>query len=350
MPKASNLYQRNGIWYARLQVAGAEIRQTLKTKDRREAERRVKLFLQETSEYHGTTRRSFDDVMDSFLLDAKDHLKPKTIRRYETSSVVLADTFSGQWWDQVTKDAVLEYIKERKAGGASVPTIKRDLTVLSQAAEWAIEHGCGGLNPVRQIGKRIMRHKKWKFIRPPERCILATIESAYGPLKDLAWFLRFTGLRLEEATTLEWHQIDEKRRALTVYETKNGLPRAISLSDDAMAILAKRPRKGDYVFPTRHGEPYKQASTNWQEAKARAQKAAQKEGWKYTPIRLHDLRHLYAIEYLLNGGGLYALQMQLGHSTVRQTEEYLDYLTPEEAEKVKAKVGTKTLSPTTVSD
>src|SRR5690606_26282719 len=57
---------------------------------------------------------------------------------------------------------------------------------------------------------------------------------------------------------------------------------------------------------------------------------------KFHRFRLHDLRHIYAINYLREGGNLYALQKQLGHGSIRQTEEYLQFLTPEEQEKVKA--------------
>lgn len=326
MPK--NLYQRGGVFYARIQVSGAERRVSLKTTDRREAARRLKVFLSENSPYHGTIRRSFDDVVGDFLDEARSRLKERTVKRYEVSALQLEKKWGGQWWDAVTKRAVVEYIDERKADGAKIPTIRRDLTVLSQAAEWAIERGIGGVNPVSEIGKRQMRYKKPTFVRPNEQSIEATIGAAYGNLKALARFLRHTGMRLEEAATLRLEAVDRGRKVATLFDTKNRRSRAVTLNDDALACL---PDAGEYAFPSRLGSPYKQASTNWQEAKARARKAAQKEGWRYTPFRLHDLRHIYAIEYLAGGGNLYALQRQLGHGTIRQTEEYLQYLSPEEA-------------------
>lgn len=348
MPKPSNLYQRNGVFYARIQVAGTERRVSLKTADRREAQRRLRNFLAENSPYHGTVRKTFDDVLAGFLDEARSRLKPKTMKRYDTSAVQLMGKWSGFYWEQITKAAVVEYIDERKAGGAKIPTIKRDLTVLSQAAEYAVERGMGGMNPVAQLGKRQLRHKRWTFVRPDERSINVTIQSAYGNLRPLATFLRATGMRLDEAATLLWKQIDERRGVATLHDTKNGQARGVALNADALAVLEGQDHKQDYVFPSRAGAPYKQASTNWQDAKKRAQKAAQKEGWKYTPFRLHDLRHIYAIEYLANGGGLYALQKQLGHSTIRQTEDYLQYLAPEEAEKAKTAAAQTTAHTTAV--
>lgn len=47
-------------------------------------------------------------------------------------------------------------------------------------------------------------------------------------------------------------------------------------------------------------------------------------------FRFHDLRHRYAVDYLRDGGNIYDLQKILGHSSIRTTELYLDYLTPDE--------------------
>lgn len=339
MPKPSNLYQRNGIFYARIQVAGTERRHSLKTADRREAERRLKVFLAETSPYHGTIRKAFDDVLAEYLSEAASRVKPKTLARYDVSALQLANKFTGQWWEQVTRRAVVEYVDERKASGAKIPTIRRDLTVLSQAAEYAIERGYGAANPVAEIGKRQLRYKAPMFVRPNAQSLEATISSAYANLQPLARFLLATGMRLDEAATLRWDDVDLARKVATPTDTKSGRARGVALNEAAVAVLKGLKRDTEWVFPARKGKekpgPYKQASTNWQEAKARAQKSAQKEGWRYTPFRLHDLRHIYAIDYLANGGNLYALQQQLGHSTIRQTEEYLQYLTPEEADAVK---------------
>lgn len=341
MPKPSNLYQRSGVYYARVQVAGTERRVSLKTTDSREAQRRLKLFLKEQSPYHGTVRRAFDAVLAEYLAEAATRLKPKTLKRYDVSALQLAAKFSGRWWDEVTKRAVVEYIDGRKEDGAKIPTIRRDLTVLSQAADYAIERGYGAVNPVSELGKRQLRYTKPQFVKPDARSIETTISLAYGNLQPLARFLLATGMRLDEAATLRWTDIDIGRASATLTDTKSRKSRAVHLSEAALKLLEAQPRTSEWPFAGKDREtgeykPYKQASTNWQEAKARAQKAAQKGKWRYIPVKLHDLRHVYAIDYLASGGNLYALQRQLGHSTIRQTEEYLAHLTPEEAERAKS--------------
>jgi len=149
-------------------------------------------------------------------------------------------------------------------------------------------------------------------------------------------------MRLEEATTLRRGQVNKQRRTATLTDTKNGSVRTVALNDTAMEILKVQSIATDLVFPaidrvTGEARPYKQASTNWQDAQKRAGAKAGKAGWKFERFRLHDLRHIYAIDYLANKGNIYLLQQQLGHGSIRQTEWYLQFLSPEE--QIAAKFG-----------
>jgi integrase/recombinase XerD len=48
----------------------------------------------------------------------------------------------------------------------------------------------------------------------------------------------------------------------------------------------------------------------------------------FTRFRFHDLRHRFAVDYLKNKvGSIHELQQHLGHTSVKTTEIYLDYLT-----------------------
>jgi integrase len=57
----------------------------------------------------------------------------------------------------------------------------------------------------------------------------------------------------------------------------------------------------------------------------------------FVRFRFHDLRHLFAVRYLQNGGSIYALQGIMGHTSVKTTEIYLAYLTPDQ--QLKSKMG-----------
>jgi integrase/recombinase XerD len=57
-------------------------------------------------------------------------------------------------------------------------------------------------------------------------------------------------------------------------------------------------------------------------------------------FRFHDLRHLHAVEWLRSGRSLNDLQKRLGHSSIKTTEVYLAFLTPEEERLAKHGAGT----------
>lgn len=328
-----NLYTRNGVYYARIQISGRELRQSLRTSNRAEAGKRLKAMLAEVSPYHGTIDQRFDAVMSAYLTDMVTVAKPKTAARYTQSSLILTDHFGGRWWHSITKQSVLEYIEARKADGIKIPTIKRDLTVLSQAAEYAIEKRWGAVNPVLQIGKRTLRHKSPIFKRPDDEAVKTMIDSLYGNLRPLAAFLLATGMRRDEGVYLDRSHVNMKRRTATLPDTKSGTTRTVDLSDEAIAILEAQPHHigTKLFFPTRDGNPYKQASTNWGETQRKVSAKAE----DFPKFSLHGLRHLYAIEYLERGGNLYTLQKQLGHGSIRQTEWYLQFLSPSEQAKAK---------------
>jgi integrase/recombinase XerD len=55
----------------------------------------------------------------------------------------------------------------------------------------------------------------------------------------------------------------------------------------------------------------------------------------FRPFTFHHLRHRFAVDYLKGGGSIYDLQQHLGHSSVKTTEIYLAFLTPEEQRQAK---------------
>jgi len=87
-------------------------------------------------------------------------------------AVVEVRDSSGEFlkYDKTSKGDLLAYIAERKKV-AKIPTIKRDLTALSQAAEYAIERQWAVTNPVTAIPKRPLRYKTPTFKRPSARSL-----------------------------------------------------------------------------------------------------------------------------------------------------------------------------------
>lgn len=326
------LYQRGGIFYARVTVNGHEQRESLKTRDRAEAERRLEQWLKGRSPYHGTIRHTFREAA-ALWLDAGEW-KPKTLKGYAKLLTVLDAYFGEHFWDQVDKSALQGFIETRRAAGSGTATINRYLTIVSGIADHVKElEGWPEINPVDLLPKKPRREKRRSYVRPPVEDIEAYFARMHGTFGDLCRLALLTGARMDELATLK--AVDARGGKMQLWMTKHRF-RVVPLTGEALEIVNRQPEhRCGYLFVTRNGGPYKRVTEMWREIRHRAQKMAQREGRRLLHMRFHDLRHEYAIRYLENGGSIYTLQQLLGHSTIGQTEEYLAYLTPENAEAVK---------------
>lgn len=331
-----HLYQREegGVWYARVTVGGKPYRESLQTRDRREAERRLKPWLAGKSPYHGTVRHTYLEAAALWLEAGR--WKPKTVAGYvKLLTGVIEPHFRDLFWDQVDKAELQRFVETRRKAGASNATINRALTVLSGIADHVRElPGWPDLNPVRSLPRKSRKEKRWVYVRPPAVDIDAYFARMKGTFGDLCRFALLTGVRKDEAVDLHRDQVRGDKA--TLLDTKSHLPRTIELDAEARAIVERQPKLGasPYLFNTRNGGRYMRVTEMWREVVARAQDMAQRSGRKLTPMRFHDLRHEFAIRYLEKGGSLYTLQKLLGHGSIKQTERYLAYLTPDQAAKV----------------
>lgn len=332
--KAENLYERAGIFYARVQINNREHRRSLKTDDRKIALKRLNAWLAEVSPYHGNDRHLFKEAANLWMEAGERQWKPKTAVGYVKLFKTLDARLGHLYWDQVDKALLQTFIAERRAAGNTTATINRYLTVISGIANHVKElPGWPEVNPVTLLAKKPLKPKRWHYVRPPAGDIEAYFDRMKGTFGDLCRFALLTGGRMDEIAGLKRDDVTDGRAHL--WDTKSG-HRTISLPAGAQEIAQRQPSsKSGYLFVSRHDSRYKRVSEMWREVVIRAQKMAQRDGRSLTRMRFHDLRHEYAIRYLENGGSIYTLKELMGHGTIGQTERYLRYLTPEQAERAK---------------
>jgi integrase/recombinase XerD len=78
------------------------------------------------------------------------------------------------------------------------------------------------------------------------------------------------------------------------------------------------------------GEDYKNFASQFAAIVDRTAAWARENGVDFRPFRFHDQRHLHAVTWLKDGRSLYDLQSRLGHTSIKTTEMYCKYLTPDE--------------------
>ena len=336
---ASNLYLRGRTYWLRVQVAGREVRRSLGTDDlataRIEAAKLLRSLKADAPSRVGAT---WNEVAMAY---ARAHLTGPSATVKPSTAASYADRWKqmGEWLDgvplhRIDRALLMRIIDGRRAKGASNATINRCLTAISVVMDYALDHGMIEANPVRQIVRKRRTPEAPRIPDlPSDDQVEALAARAPGAFGDLIRFLRWTGMRLEEAASLQWSQVRDGGRELILTRTKSGHVRTLSLLPEAVEILArqKRNNRTPWVFWHGNGERYASPSSNFRRVAAIARREAAKKGTPLPEHTAHDLRHAFAVGALKGRRmGLYALSRYLGHSTVKITERYLRYLTAEE--------------------
>ena len=173
------------------------------------------------------------------------------------------------------------------------------------------------------------------------------LPSPYG-LRAALWQTLFgliavTGMRVNEALSLDQQDVDLDRAVLTLRNTKNGKDRQLPVNGDTAHRLARYaelrdrlvPRQSPRFFIKEDGEPAGDCGARYNFAQVsrniglRSSQAFNRHG--HGP-RIHDLRHTFAVHTILDWfrdgrdieAEMYKLSTYLGHSEPKHTFWYIE--------------------------
>ena len=328
-----NLYRRGATWWARVQIAGRDVRRSLHTSDRAQAQKRLETILKDAERirFGDEPRHKYEDAVVLWAESGFGGVKPSSALRYQSSLRMLHEHFAPLYLDQISARRIGEYVRSRRKGGAINATIRRDLSALSRCIGHANAHGWGEENAAKAWDRSVIRERKFIMERVDVPSLDAITARCAPVFAAYVSFLLATGLRADEGASIKRAAIDWSGQRVTV-NGKTGM-RTIELSPAAIAIARAVPQSltSPFLFFAAHGGRYTDPSQRFATARLSAQNRAHKAGRDLKSFRLHDLRHEYAIRYLEAGGSLYTLQKHLGHSSIKTTETYCAFLTPEQA-------------------
>jgi integrase/recombinase XerD len=348
---AKNIYPRNGIYWARFKVAGVEYRESLRTRSISVAEKRLKVRREEIENqaHFGIAGPmgwesavvAWDAAMTEEVRNKTKSIK--TVDRYKTSLRECRLWLDGREVHEIDAEQIRILVKGRRDLRVTNATIRRDLTAIASVLDLAIEEGWieDGTNVARAHPRKRLQERRDPIVLPTDADIKLTVGRQRTRFGDMMLFARETGMREEEIASLEHGMLDLVGRHATIVGKRNRM-RTVTLSRRAVEIIKRQPRhlRCSFVFwhleEDREGKPvaqrYRNVASNFGDYTERAAKRAKKAGIDYRRFNFHALRHLFAVEYLRSGrGGIYDLQRELGHSSVKTTEIYLAFLTPEQA-------------------
>lgn len=328
-----NLYKRGDKWWARFTVAGIEYRRSLRTTVRTEAERRLKAVRKEVEDealFGIAPPLSWSAAVLAWNQDATADLSPKTVKRYLISLKQCHAQLNVENIRKIDVPLLRGMVKARRLQGATTATIRRDLTAISSILDYAIGEEWIQENPTLTVRHKRLRERRDPITLPADEDIQAMLAAAPQRFADAIAFARETGMREDEIFGLTHRQLSESE--ITIIG-KRGRMRVVPLSRKARQIIARQAQYigKPYVFHQGAGRRWSSPSSRFGDIRRRVAKAAQESAQDFVGFRFHDLRHLYAVEYLRSGkGSLYDLQQLMGHESVKTTEIYLEHLTPEQ--------------------
>lgn len=270
------------------------------------------------------------------FLNAKASKEEATVAFYELPLRQYREHVGDYFWPP-SDSSINSYLAACKKRGLKPNTLFAYYRALRTWLAWLARRGVIERNPIDLVE----RPGRSKLVpRAPRLGVLMAWfqamkrASTWQACRDLALFslLLDTGLRVGEAARLRLDDVDYTSLEIRVAGGKTKAERVIVLTELAASRLrdweARRaalpvPARLDHLFVSHPTQ-----TMRWRALAPCGMRAARDRWFKRigleVPVRLHDLRHAYAIYTLKNGGDLEDIQHQLGHTNIATTAIYLN--------------------------
>lgn len=232
-----------------------------------------------------------------------------------------SETNPGMSVIQLTTDFARRFVKKRQAEGAGPAMVNRSLACLRRMLRIAHEDGKIQNVPKIRLLKEAGARKGFLDLEKLE----ALVGALPSHLRPLITFLYYCGVRLGEASQIEWPQVDLKHRLIRLEDdqTKNSEARIVPLPSVLVNMLEEIKPKTGLVFSDTN------LRTEWARACSAVglgtmhKEASDKNTWhRYTGLIVHDLRRS-AIRNLVNAGVPEKVAMRIsGHKTRAVFDRY----------------------------
>lgn len=247
---------------------------------------------------------SLEEVYQDYR-KARKNLKPITLRDYDR----IINTYLVDWktkpLSQISKDMIER--KHREIGERSPAQANLTMRFVRALFNFAIgqyEDSEGNPiipdNPIRRLSQTrswyrvdrrhtvIKAHELPAWLKAVNNLTNDSVGRNREMIRDYLLLTLFTGLRREEAASLQWKNIDLKAKSLTVPDPKNRQPHVLPLTDFLLELLSRRKQEvgtsSRYVFPGDGVKGY------LNEPRKQMQRVTDESGVAFT---LHDLRRTF---------------------------------------------------------
>lgn len=317
---SENLYrlETSGGYYALVKRGGKQFRRSLKTKDRKLAERRLAEFQDQVGNLtiSDEAKLSFDEIADRWMANTSHTLKPATIARRKLYLKSLSPFFAGISIRNVQPQHCERWL-EKRAPKIAPLTMGYELATMKALFEFAVKRGLMLKNPARDIKRAKVPQSVITIpTREQFKALVAAIRHSDGRADsqkkaaagaDLVELLAYSGCRLNEAISLTWADVDFEKGTLTVTGgergTKNHERRTVPLTMALRSLLTK-------LRDARQPRP---ENTISQIDSAKKCLGTACRRLTYPAFSHHDFRHFFATTCIESGVDIPTVSRWLGH-------------------------------------
>ena len=317
---AENLYRlkTSGGYYGLVKRGDKQFRRSLRTKDRKLAERRLNELRAQVGNL--TTSEdaflSFEEVAKRWMAVTAHTLKPSSAYRREQCIRYLVPYFAGLAIRNIQRQHCERWLTDRAPRLAAM-TMNRELELMRAVFAYAVKLGFLMQNPADDIARRRVVHAQIAIpTREQFRNLVTAIRESDGradskekaqPGADLVELLAYSGCRLGEATSLRWRDVDFEKNCFTVTggegSTKNHEQRTIPMTQALRSLLSRwrderKPQPADFVSPI-------------DSAKKCLATGCRRLG--FPTFTHHDFRHFFATTCIESGVDIPTVSRWLGH-------------------------------------
>lgn len=311
-------YEPSGTYYALVKKGDKQFRRSLRTTDRKLAERRLSELRVQVGNLSTEENRSvgFVELAERWLETVQHTLKASTVDRRRRCIKAVAPFFRDLTVRNITRNHCGQWLSER-GGQIAAQTFAHELDTMRAVFNYAVDLGLILSNPSKDIKRRRI---VLKLIKVPSReefqRLVAAIRQSDGRISsqarakegaDLVELLAYSGCRLDEARNLRWQDVSFEHRRITItggqQGTKNHEFRTVPMTD-ALAQLLERIHGESQVQPSDLVIQIRSARKCLETACRRLELPAYSH---------HDFRHFFATTCIEAGVDIPTVSRWLGH-------------------------------------
>lgn len=319
------LYQRGKCWWMRYQSkasGGKQIRMSLKTTNKREAERRYLTVCADIErgkfKLDNPRKTRFDDFCKLFI-DKHTVFKRSGWRDELTIHRHLMPYFKNYHMSAISQKMIAEY-KALRAKEVKPATVNRELALLKTIFNKAIAWEMTERNPVKGVELFAEDNQIERILTEEEESqLLNACVDRLEYLRSIITMALHTGMRRGELLSLKWTNVNLPFGQIVVEATsaKSKRRRPLPMNTAVRAVLEKLKVRAvsGYVFSRPNGKPYNKWTVYDDFEEVRQQAGI--EG-----LRFHDLRHTFATRLSAKGVDIVTIKDLLGHSSITTTMRY----------------------------